>query len=174
MSKKICVVMTVLLAVACSVSSFGQTKAKFVSQDGGFTIDLPREGYQGVEPIGDVNSGSGTYAWVTDDGQFSVSYLEGAFSIQSAERSLDSLADLIISSPANRQSTILSRRKLVADGNTIIELRIKRPTGSAINRLVMVKRRLYVITADWLEGSGLNSERVLDSFELVDGRSLIA
>ena len=63
MSKKICVVMTVLLAVACSVSSFGQTKAKFVSQDGGFTIDLPREGYQGVEPIGDVNSGSGTYAW---------------------------------------------------------------------------------------------------------------
>ena len=61
-----------------------------------------------------------------------------------------------------------------ADGNTIIELRIKRPTGSAINRLVMVKRRLYVITADWLEGSGLNAERVLDSFELVDGRSLIA
>jgi len=174
MSKIICVVMAVIVAVACAVGAFGQTKAKFVSQDGGFTIDLPREGYQGLEPIGDVNSGAGTYAWVTDDGQFSVSYLEGAFSIQSAESSLEKLADVIISSPANRQATILSRQKFVTNGNLMIELRIKRPTGTAINRLVMVKRRLYVITADWTEGNGNNAEQVLNSFELVDRRGLTA
>jgi len=166
--------MAVIVAVACAVGAFGQTKAKFVSQDGGFTIDLPREGYQGLEPIGDVNSGAGTYAWVTDDGQFSVSYLEGAFSIQSAESSLEKLADVIISSPANRQATILSRQKFVTNGNLMIELRIKRPTGTAINRLVMVKRRLYVITADWTEGNGNNAEQVLNSFELVDRRGLTA
>ena len=166
--------MAVIVAVACAVGAFGQTKAKFVSQDGGFTIDLPREGYQGLEPIGDVNSGAGTYAWVTDDGQFSVSYLEGAFSIQSAESSLEKLADVIISSPANRQATILSRQKFVTNGNLMIELRIKRPTGTAINRLVMVKRRLYVITADWIDGNGNNAEQVLNSFELVDRQGLTA
>jgi len=166
--------MAVIVPVACAVEVFGQPKAKFVSQAGGFTIDLPREGYQGLEPIGDVNSGAGTYAWVTDDGQFSVSYLEGAFSIQSAESSLEKLADVIISSPANRQATILSRQKFVTNGNLMIELRIKRPTGTAINRLVMVKRRLYVITADWTEGNGNNAEQVLNSFELVDRRGLTA
>ena len=166
--------MAVALTAVCSLSTFGQTKAKFVSQDGGFTIDLPREGYQGVEPVGDLNSGSGTYAWVTEDGQFSVSYLEGAFSIQSADASLEKLADVIVASPANRRAQILSRRKYVANGNIFIELRIKRSSGYALNRLVMVKRRLFVITADWTEGDGINAERVLNSFELVDGRTLVA
>src|SRR6476620_11374058 len=161
MSKKICVVMTVLLAVACSVSSFGQTKAKFVSQDGGFTIDLPREGYQGVEPIGDVNSGSGTYAWVTEDGQFSISYIDGAFPIQTATNTLNALADIILKSPVNRQAQILSRRQFVSNGDPVVELQIKRPQGNAINRLVMFKRRLFVITADWVQGDGKNAAAIL-------------
>jgi hypothetical protein len=166
--------LAVLLSAVCSISALSQTKARFVSQDGGFTIELPREGYEGVEPVGDLTSGAGTYAWITDDGQFSVSYLEGAFSIQSAERSLNSLADLIISSPVNRQAKILSRRMFEREGNPVIELRIQRPGGSAINRLMMVKRRLYVLTADWVEGDGKNPASVLDSFQLVDSNYLIA
>src|SRR5438270_2651280 len=100
MHNKICLLLAVTLTALCSISIFGQTKAKFISQDGGFTIDLPREGYQGVEPVGDLNSGSGTYAWVTEDGQFSISYLEGAFQIQTATDSLSALADTILKSPA--------------------------------------------------------------------------
>ena len=123
-----------------------------MSQDGGFTIDLPREGYQGVEPVGDLNSGSGTYAWVTDDGQFSISYLESAFPVQTAADSLNSRADIILKSPVNRQAKLLSRRQFVANGDPVVELRIKRPQGTAINRLVMFKRRLFVITADWIDG----------------------
>ena len=167
-------VLAVLIAAVCSASLSAQTKARFVSQDGGFTIDLPREGYQGVEPLGDLTSGAGTYAWVTDDGQFSVSYLEGAFPLQSAEQSLNSLADTIVNSPVNRQAKVLSRRQFVADGNPVIELRIQRGGGFAINRLIMVKRRLYVLTADWTEGTGTNAAAILESFQLVDGRLLVA
>ena len=174
MHSKICLLVAVLLAAFCSVSVVGQTKAKFVSQDGGFTIDLPSEGYQGVEPVGDLNSGSGTYAWVTEAGQFSVSYVEGACSMRTATDSLNTLADVILKSPANRQATLLSRKQFVSNGNTVIELRIKRPQGSAINRLVVVKRRLFVITADWVDGDGENAAAILDSFELIDSRQLIA
>ena len=166
--------MAVLLAAVCSVSLYGQTRAKFVSQDGGFTIDLPREGLQGIEPVGDLTSGAGSYAWVTDQGQFSVSYLEGAFSIQSADGSLAKLADVIANSPVNRQAKILSRRTFVIDGNPVVELKIQRAGGSAINRLIMVKRRLYVLTADWIEGDGAAAEGVLNSFQLVDSKALIA
>lgn len=174
MLKKICLLTAILLIAFCSVSISSQTKAKFVSQDGGFTIDLPREGYQGIEPIGDLTSGAGTYAWVTDDGQFSVSYLEGAFSIQNADASLNTLADTIINSAINRQSKILSRRQFVSNGDPVVELKIKRPQGFAINRLVMFKRRLFVITADWKDGDGKAAANILDSFTVVDGRSLIA
>ena len=174
MQLKICLLLAVLLTAFVSVSITAQTKAKFVSQDGGFTIDLPREGYQGVEPVGDFNSGSGTYAWVTDDGQFSVSYVEGAFSIRTSNESLDRLADVILKSPANSRATLISRRQFVSDGNPVVELRIKRPQGTAINRLIMVKRRLFVITADWVNGDGKNATAILDSFELVDARLLVA
>lgn len=174
MQSKTCLLLAVLLAAILSVSTASQTKAKFTSQDGGFTIDLPREGYQGVEPVGDLNSGSGTYAWMTDDGQFSVSYVEGAFSIRTASESLDRLAAIILKSPVNQRSTLISRRQFVSDGNPVIELRIKRPQGSAINRLIMVKRRLFVITADWVVGDGKNAAAILDSFELVDARTMIA
>lgn len=174
MHQKTCLLMAVLLAAVCSVSMFGQTKAKFVSQDGGFTIDLPREGYQGVEPVADFNSGSGTYAWMTDDGQFSVSYVEGDFPIMTAGDSLNTLADVILRSAANQRVTLLSRKQFVVDGNPVIELRIKREQGSAINRLVMVKHRLFVITADWSDGDGKNASDILESFKIVDSRLLIA
>ena len=174
MQTKICLLSAVLLTAVLSISTTAQTKAKFVSQDGGFTIDLPREGYQGVEPVGDLNSGSGTYAWVTDDGQFSVSYVEGAFSIRTANESLDRLADMILKSPANQRSALISRRQFVSNGNPVVELRIRRPQGSAINRLIMVKRPLFVITADWIECDCRNAAAILDSFELVDARSMVA
>jgi len=174
MRVKICLLLAVALTAVVSFSTFGQTKAKFISQDGGFTIDLPREGFQGVEPVGDLNSGAGTYAWVTDDGQFSVSYLEGAFPIQTATDSLNTLADIILKSPVNRQAQLLSRRQFVANGDPVVELRIKRPQGTAINRLVMFKRRLFVITADWIKGDGRNAAAILDSFEIMDFRSMIA
>jgi hypothetical protein len=166
--------MAVLLAAVCSASVNGQTKAKFVSQDGGFTIALPKEGLQGIEPIGDVNSGAGSYAWATDDGQFSVSYLENAFPAHDVNRSLNSLADLIVKGPMNRAAMIVSRRQFEVDGNVVIEIRLKRPGGSAINRLISVKRRLYVITADWVEGDGKAAADILDSFTLVDSKSLVA
>jgi hypothetical protein len=174
MQKKLCLLLAVLLAAVFSISLSAQTKAKFVSQDGGFTIDLPREGYQGVEPVGDLTSGAGTYAWVTDDGQFSVSYLEGVFSMQTADQSLDSLANVIVGSPANRKAKILERHRFVIAGNPVIELRIQRPEGLAINRLIMVKRRLYVLTADWVKGDGTAPAQILDSFQLFDSKMLIA
>ena len=174
MREKKLLFLAALLAAVCSVSSHGQTRAKFVSQDGGFTIDLPREGMQEIEPIGDLTSGAGSYAWVTDDGQYSVSYLEGAFPMRSANSSLAKLAEVIINSPANRQSKILGRREFLVDGNPVIELRIKRAGGSAINRLIMVKRRLYVLTADWPEGDGSGAEQILNSFQLIDSKALIA
>src|SRR3954469_14115791 len=170
----ICLLSAAALTAVLSFPASGQTKAKFVSQDGGFTIDLPREGYQGVEPVGDLTSGAGTYAWVTNDGQFSVSYLEGAFSVQTAEQSLDSLADVIVGSPVNRQAKILERRRFVTDGNPVVELRIQRPTGLAVNRLIMVKRRLYVLTADWVKGDGTGPAQIIDSFQLFDSKMLIA
>ena len=160
--------------MVCSISLSAQTKAKFVSPDGGFTIELPKEGLQGVDPVGDLNSGAGSYAWITDDGQFSISYLEKAFPVLNANESLKALADVILKSPLNRAATIVSRRQFEKGGNPTIELRLKRPGGSAINRLIVVKGRLYVLTADWVDGDGAAAISALDSFQLVDRSSLIA
>jgi len=174
MPKKICCILVVLLAAVCSASVYGQTKASFVSQDGGFTIALPMDGLQDVDSVGDVGGGGGTYAWATDDGQFSVSYLDNAFAAQDVKRSLNSLADLILKGPVNRTAAVISRRQFEVDGNTIIEIRLRRPGGLAINRLISVKRRLYVITADWIEGDGKAATDIINSFTLVDGTALIA
>jgi hypothetical protein len=174
MYKKICLPSAILVLMVCSISLSAQTKAKFVSPDGGFTIDLPKEGLQGVDPVGDLNSGAGTYAWMTDNGQFSVSYLENAFPASSANESLKALAAMILKSPINAAAVVVSRRQFEKDGNPTIELRLKRQGGSAINRLIVVKRRLYVLTADWVEGDGAAATSALDSFQLVDGSLLIA
>jgi hypothetical protein len=38
----------------------------------------------------------------------------------------------------------------------------------------MVKRRLYVLTADWVKGDGTAPAQILDSFQLFDSKMLIA
>jgi hypothetical protein len=38
----------------------------------------------------------------------------------------------------------------------------------------MFKRRLFVITADWIDGDGKNAAAILDSFQIMDSRSMIA
>ena len=45
----------------------------------------------------------------------------------------------------------------------------------AINRFILAGGRLYILTADWLASANESSVRkILDSFELTNGRELLA
>ena len=167
--------MAVLLASVCSVSLFGQTKARFVSQDGGFSIDLPREGFEGAQPISDLSSGAGSFAWATENGRFTVSYVGHAFPIDHSDSSLTALADAVAAGQSDTQAKVIGRRAFNLSGNPAIELRIERRGASAINRFILVKNILYVLTVDWVQGqNGKMAEKILDSFELVDEKEIVA
>ena len=174
MHNKICLIVAVLLAAICSTSTLGQTKAKFVSVDGGFSIDLPKDEFEGLEPVGNVGNGAGSFSWHTDAGLFTVSYVEGAFPIDQAPASLNALADAVAGGQKEMKSQVIGRRQFMFSGNPAVEIRIRRAGGSAINRFVMVGRRLFVLTADWSDGDGSEVIRVLDSFDLIERRSLVA
>src|SRR2546423_8523005 len=138
MHKKICLIVAVLLAAVCSSPLFGQTKARFISLDGGFSIDLPKDEYEGLDPVGNISSGAGSFSWHTDSGLFTVSFVEGAFPIDQAGLSLNALADAVAGGQTQMKSKVIGRRQFTLNGNPAVEIRIRRATGSAINRFVMV------------------------------------
>lgn len=169
--------LAVLITAVCSGPLFAQAtaKAKFVSQDGGFAIDLPRNTSVGLQPIGIVAIGANSYEWETAEGRFTVSYIEGSFPPDEGASTLNSLAHAVISEQRTAGGKLTARREFEFDGNPAIELQIDRPDTRAINRFILVKNKLYVLTGDVPQDSdGKAAARILDSFELIDSATLIA
>jgi len=172
-------VSAVLFTAALSVSVFSQTSslvsAKFVSRDGGFAIDLPSNMDGGVRPVGDLNGGAGTYSWNVPDGSFTVGFVEGMHVSGDSFSVLNDFADRVTGSQSRTGGKIIERIEFSLDGDPGIQLKIRRGKINAINRFILARNRLYVLTADFDDSDGDDSvTAILDSFELLENRSLIA
>ena len=172
-------VSAVLFTAALSVSVFSQTArlvdAKFVSHDGGFAIDLPSRMDGGVRPIGDLNGGAGTYSWNVPEGSFTVGFVEGLQVTGDSFRVLNDFADRVILTQSKTGGKTMERVEFSFDGNPGVQLRIRRGKINAINRFILVKSRLYILTANFDGPDGEDDvTAILDSFEVLENRSLIA
>ena len=173
----------VLFAAVCSFTAFAQDtpgkfiRSKFVSLDGGFTIDLPNKTDASIEPTGSLSAGAGTFTWKNDAGNFTVAFVDGISAPpEEGFAALNQLADSVASTQSSVGSKVAHRSPFSFEGHPAIELRVERPGGArAINRFILAGRRLYVLTADWPAAKDEIAARlVLDSFELIDTKALIA
>ena len=172
-----------LLAAVWSLAVFAQdssakiVRAKFVSVDGGFKIDLPNTINESIRPVGSISSGAGSYTWRVAEGTFTVGYVEGVSVVPSEGfRALNELAAAAEAAQQKAGAKVVDECEFSLDGAPGIELRAERPAGvRAINRFILAGGRLYILTADWPASANESSVRkILDSFELTNGRELLA
>ena len=165
------------MATLAQAGSARFVPAKFVSIDGGFSIDLPNRTDASVRPIESVSMGAGTFTWHLPEGTFTVGFVEG-ISVLPAEgfRVLNELAAASEAAQAKTGAKVIDRCEFSFDGFPGIELRTERLGGvRSINRFILVGQKLYVIAADWsVSGNEKSVKKILDSFELADPKSLIA
>lgn len=179
MNKKRGLVSAVLVAAVFAVSAFAQKadviNAKFVSVDGGFMIDLPSNIDTGVRPVGNLDTGAGTYTWHVPEGAFTIGFVDGIRAEDKSFAVLNEFANSVTATQAKAGGKVTERVEFSHNGNAGIQLRIKRGEAFALNRFILVKNRLYIITADFPRAGGEPAvTAILDSFEVIDSRSLIA
>jgi hypothetical protein len=177
------IIAAVLFAAVCSFTAFAQdgtgkfVRSKFVSLDGGFTVDLPSRTDTSIEPAGILSAGAATFSWKNNKGNFTIGFVDGvAAPPKDGFIALNSLADTVAETQKISASKVVDRCAFSFDGYPGIELRVERSGGArAINRFILVGRRLYILTADWPATKDEAAARqILDSFELIDAKSLIA
>lgn len=173
----------VLFAAVCSFTAFAQdgtgkfVRSKFVSLDGGFTVDLPSKTDTSIQPIGILSSGAATFSWKNDKGNFTIGFVDGiAAPPKDGFIALNKLADTVAETQKISASKVVDRCAFSFDGYPGVELRVQRSGGArAINRFILVGRRLYILAADWPGAKDEAAVRqVLDSFQLIDAKSLVA
>ncbi len=175
MNKKRSLSLAVFLAATLTTSVYADImNAKFVSFDGGFTIDLPTNIDQGVRPVGSMSTDAATYTWNVNEGNFTVGFVNGIRGANDAFKVLNDLADTVSASLTKAGGTITERIEFNSSGHPGIQLRVKRDDGFSINRFLLVNDRLYILTVNWKRGAEGSRIRILDSFEVIDTKALIA
>jgi hypothetical protein len=163
------------LTAAFSISAPGQiVDAKFVSYEGGFTIDLPSTIDQGVRPVGNISHGAATYSWKLPDGDFTIGFVDGIRPYQDGFDVLNELSDKVTLSLSKTGAKITERIEFNYDGHPGIQVTVNRGKGPSINRFILAGNRLYTLVADHRPDSGKIWLRVMDSFEIIDAKALIA
>lgn len=150
----------------------------FSSTEGRFKIGLPPsiaakpESYNGSK--GHIETTR--YKWfVLNEGQYQVSYSDSDRILENAadsEKIFDNLRDLLLSKGAGNLEGDL---KLSLAGHPGREIKIKDASGIAIQRFYLVGKRMYtvsVLVPSKLECALDSVVKVLDSFELVEGKPL--
>ena len=173
---RLLVVLITGLLASC-FPSFAQAQVvniKFVSIDGGFAIDLPSNVDEGVRPVGSLSSGAATFSWRISEGNFTVGFVDGVRSSGDGYLALNVLADAVARSRGRADAKVVDRAEFTFYGNPGIELKLMRNAMRSINRFILVKDRLYILTVDFPANRTETAiEGILDSFELIDGRALI-
>ena len=167
--------LAVFLAAAFNIPALGQiVDAKFVSYEGGFTIDLPSTIDQGVRPVANMSHGAATYSWKLPDGNFTIGFVDGIRPYQDGFDVLNELSDKVTLSLSKTGGKITERIEFNYDGHPGIQITVNRGDHPSINRFILAGNRLYTLVADHGPGSGNIWLRVMDSFEIIDAKALIA
>ena len=175
MNKTRSLCLAVFFVAALSISANADIwNARFVSLDGGFSIDLPTSIDQGVRPVGSMSTGAATYTWKVPEGDFTVGFVNEIRGANDAFLVLNELADTVSASIAKAGGTLTERIEFNSSGNPGIQLKIARSDSFSINRFILVNDRLYILSVNWKEGTESSRVRILDSFEVIDTKALIA
>ena len=169
------VALTVVLGIPVSAQRSDIIGARFVSVQAGFSIDLPSSADDGVLPIGSASTEAGTYIWKRPEGNFTVGFVDGIPGFTDGFAVLNEFADSVTANQLKAGSKVSERMEFSSNGYPGVELRIKRKTGFAVNRCVLVRKRLYILTADFAEGENESVIlSILDSFQPIDRYLLVA
>lgn len=171
-----------LLVLAGSLCTFGQrpasrstvlfqTTGKFVSMEGGFSVDLPEQKDDRTDLTYLFMRGKddGSFTWRNQQRTISILCFNEIFKPTDAKEILKEYIERGTSSSPTSQATLLSKKDFKLFGNPGIELKWKFPTTTVLTRTVMATNRLCVLRAGWPEpDGGAEQIRVLDSFQFVD------
>lgn len=179
----------IVLVVVCSIVSFGQGFSagsnsppsvtgtySFISTEGRFSISLPQE-FHGFKPVS-ANSPTGritgdSYDWAMKEGSFTAGYIdrpEVLDELATAKRMLDSMRDGLVEKAKARGGTFVAERSVSGIGHPGREVRIDFPDGLFIQRIYLVLKRMYLVSAVLHQDQRANETAVvtiLDSFRIL-------
>jgi hypothetical protein len=169
----------VFFAVLFATCVYGQRaelmNTRFVSPDGGFKIELPSEASHGVLPVGNLSNEAGSYTWKIPEGKITISFVEGIHGFNDGFEVVNDFGDSVTASLVKTEGKVMERTEFSFDGHPGLELRIKRNSGSSINRFILVGDRLYILTANFTrDDNDFRLLQILDTFQTMDHGSLIA
>jgi hypothetical protein len=155
------------LSVVCQSADIAKTR--FVSTNGRFTIDLPAEANDEVLPVGSATDGAATYTWTLPEGKISISFVEGIRGFSDGYVVVNDLADSVTASQLKAGGKVIERIEFSDKGHPGLELRLGRRSGSAVNRFILVRNRLYILTVNpTAEDNMSRMIEILDSFRALE------
>ena len=167
------VLVAAVLCIMCS-TAFADT-VRVVSVEGGFMIDLPPDADAEENSIGDADSGAAAFMWHTANGDFTIGFVDGMRRSAEPAAFFAELNKTVVRDQRRAGARVLEKTDLSFEGNPGMELRLQRGDSVVVERFILVKNRLYVLTADMTAiDSADEAAHILDSFELIDGTALIA
>src|SRR2546425_2066301 len=155
----------------------------FISIDGRFSISLPQN-FHGFTPVSS-NSPAGritgdSYEWKMKEGTFTAGYIDRPEILDetaTAKRMLDFMRDSLAEKAKLREGKLIGERSLSGIGHPAREVRIEFPDGLFIQRVFLVSKRMYLVSAV-LHKDQLSQEAdavtVIDSFRILGDAELDA
>ena len=156
----------------------GKSGESFVSLEGGFSIDLPKQvsSYAGITSVAGVNNGGSNFTWKTPNGAFTVGYDDRiSRPEETTGKLLNDTADKLFAGLSSKGAELAYRKEITFKGNAGIEIKIDVPPATVQARAILVKQRLYIVMTVWpVSQDGLSNIKILDSFDLIDSKAIIA
>lgn len=149
----------------------------FTTLEGRFSISLPEQPH-GFQPLSsDTPNGrvrGNAYNWTMPEARFSAGYTDMLWDTKDDPNISKSVYDYIrnnlVSKAATANGKLISERDVTLAGNLGRELKFEFPDGLFIDRIYLVKGRLYQVMAT-LKGEQLQKElaatRILDTFKVL-------
>ena len=149
----------------------------FTSAEGGFTIALPQKPTeQRTEPVGDGKLKFHVFHWTTPSGEYTVDYIDTTRLLEDPKISKVILDNARDGGIKKENGKLLGERDLNLDGHVGREFKIEASDGVFIDRVYLVKRRFYSLTA-FIPTAKLAEEaaaiKILDSFKLIEGTETV-
>ena len=149
----------------------------FLSLDGGFSVDLPiyLSAFEGIRPIPNVSNGGSKYTWKGSAGYFTIAFVTPlniqtdlkAYLKEADERSIAKLSKL--------GASVISRTETDVDGFPASDIKFSADGGTYLSRSINAREKYYVLTTYWKENEdGSARLKILDSFKLIDSKSILA
>jgi hypothetical protein len=149
----------------------------FISIAGGFSIDLPSQGYNSnpVKSTEGVNKGGEQYDWRQPSGSFSVAYVDRV-TAEGGQQFIEQLAKNLIVRTTESGGSLIEKKNRLFEGRTALEIRFRLSDGMIdLTRYYLIGKRLFMLNAGWKESdNGTAQIKILDSFKVIAVNAALA